>query len=78
MPKAILLYDLETERDAYDRMVNGEHEAIDRGLVITEMKEWLRSEIKHSPDWTQDQLKALETARDKLFDLCVERDVDDM
>lgn len=62
--KAILEYDLDTEREEFNYAVNG----VNWFLVCQRMDALLRAQIKHAPDDTpQAVIYALQKVRDELY-----------
>jgi len=62
--KAILEYDLNTEREEFNYAVNG----VNWFLVCQRMDTLLRAQIKHAPDDTpQAVIDALQKMRDELY-----------
>jgi hypothetical protein len=64
--KAILEFNLPEEQPEFDNAVNGAKWS----LVAWKLDQWLRSQIKYSPDdMSQEAYEAFEECRDKLHEI---------
>jgi len=64
--KAILEFNLPDDQPEFDNAINGTKWS----LVAWELDQWLRSQIKYSPDdMSQEAYDAFEQCRDKLHEI---------
>jgi len=64
--KAILEFNLPDDQPEFDNAINGTKWS----LVAWELDQWLRSQIKYSPDdMSQEAYEAFEQCRDKLHEI---------
>ena len=63
--EAILKFNLPEEQDEFNTAVNG----FKYKMIIHELKQYLRSEIKYNNELSQEVYDTLETVRDKIIAL---------
>jgi len=73
MPKATLTFDLPDEQLEFHRAAHAD----DLSLVLFDMDQWLREQIKHNPNsYNEDQINLLETVRGLFHEYMTDRGID--